>query len=456
MAIINKKSHKKEVAAGKIKKNKAPRARGESPARRNTHRGATTKRASNRGKANIKVIGVGGGGNNAISRMKDNFIRGVEFIAINTDVQDLDFCDAHKKICIGRNVTRGLGTGMNPELGKQAAEESRQEIAQVLQDADLVFVTTGLGGGTGSGASAIVAEIARDMGALTVAVVTKPFSFEGGQRMMIAEDALARLKEKVDAFIVVPNDRIFEIIGKDTTINKAFEAIDNVLRGAVQGIAELIAMPGMINVDFADVKTIMKSSGSALVGMGIAAGKNRGVEAVNQLLSFPLLEVSIDGARGVLFGVAGGRDLKMSEINEIAQAITANAHSSAKIIFGAYHDRKIGKGRIKVTLIATGFSDDAGTVSGGEKNAKLSEIRAGNLFSDDQMEGAPTVADGSDMSKRSDVDIKKPMEEPKLPTPEEIKKPRGYRRINGKDNGDKDEKKSSEIWDIPAFLRRRK
>ena len=266
------------------------------PTKKNTSKTAVKKArssGSNSNRAKIKVVGIGGGGGNAISRMKEGFIRGIEFIAINTDAQDLDYCEAHKKVCIGKTVTRGLGTGMNPELGRKAAVESKTEIAEALQGADLIFITAGLGGGTGSGASPLIAEIAREVGALTIAVVTKPFTFEGGQRTKIADEALAKIKDKVDTYIVVPNDKIFEMISKDTSINKAFEAIDDVLRGSVQGIAELIAMPGIINVDFADVRTVMKNSGAALVGMGVASGKDRGLNAVSQVLNFPLIDISI-------------------------------------------------------------------------------------------------------------------------------------------------------------------
>lgn len=324
-------------------------------------------------KAVIKVVGVGGGGGNAISRMYDDFPRNIEFVAINTDAQDLDHRKADKKVYIGKNITKGLGTGMNPELGRKAAEENRHEIAEVLAGSNLVFVTAGLGGGTGSGASAIVADIAKEVGALVIAVVTKPFIFEGGERARIADLALQKIKEKVDTYIVVSNDRIFDIVGKDTSIHKAFVEIDKILRGAVQGIAELIAMPGIINVDFADVRTIMEHSGSALVGMGLADGPTRGEKAVKNVLNFPLLDVSMFGAKGVLFGVSGGRDLKMTEIQEIARAITENIDSSAKVIFGAYQDRKLPPGTIKVTLIATGFEE----YSGG-KDVKHVEFRVGS------------------------------------------------------------------------------
>jgi cell division protein FtsZ len=306
--------------------------------------------------ANIKVIGVGGGGSNAVSRMSQDFIRGVEFIAINTDHQDLDHCEVKKKIYIGKNLTRGLGTGMNPDLGRQAAEENRSEIAEALKGADIVFVSAGLGGGTGTGAAPVIAEVAKQSGALTISVVTKPFAFEGIQRERIAQEGLGKLKDKVDALIVVPNDKIFSLISKDTPIMKAFQAIDDVLRNALHGIVELVLSPGIINVDFADVRTIIQDAGSAIVGIGTAAGPDRAVKAVNQALHSPLLEVSAEGARGVLLGITGGKDLKMAEINDAAKLVSQTVDQNAKIIFGAYHDKNMKENQIKVTLIATGFS----------------------------------------------------------------------------------------------------
>ena len=306
--------------------------------------------------AKIKVVGVGGAGGNAISRMYKDFIKDVDFIAINTDTQDLELCNADIKIHIGKNLTKGLGTGMNPDLGRQAAEENRAEIVEVLKGADLVFITAGFGGGTGSGAGPVVAEAAKELGALTVAVVTKPFSFEGAQRSRIAQESLVKLKDKVDTMIVIPNDRIFAIIEKDTTLIKAFEAVDNILRSAVQGIAELIAMPGIINVDFSDVKTIMQNAGTALVGIGIGSGQDRAIAAVTQAVNSPLLETSIEGAKGVLYGISGSKDMRMSEVNDIAKVIAESVDSSAKIIFGTYHDKDMKQGQIKVTLVATGFN----------------------------------------------------------------------------------------------------
>ncbi len=308
--------------------------------------------------ATIKVVGVGGGGNNAVTRMttKDR-IRGVEFIAINTDAQDLEYSVARRKLHIGKNLTRGLGTGMNPEIGKQAAEENRNEISGLLKGADVVFITAGLGGGTGSGASPVVADIAREEGILTIAVVTKPFAFEGSQRMKIAQEALTKLREKVDTLVVVPNDRIFSIIDKDTPLIKAFEFVDDVLRNAVLAVSDLIVFPGLINIDFADIKAIMKDSGPAIVGIGTASGADRAASAINLAVSSPLLEISMDGAKGILFSVSGGRDLKMSEVNEIAKIIAESMDPNAKVIFGAYQDRRLRENQIKVTVIATGFNN---------------------------------------------------------------------------------------------------
>lgn len=305
----------------------------------------------------VKVFGVGGGGGNAISRMSEHLnLRAIELVAVNTDMQDLEKCTVRKRVHIGKNLTRGLGTGMNPELGRQAAEENRSEIVEAAKGADLIFITAGLGGGTGSGAAPVVAEISKEQGALTVAIVTKPFTFEGTQRARVAEEALMRLRERVDALIVVPNDRVFNVIKKDTPVVKAFEKIDEILRDAISGITELIAATGIVNVDFSDVRTVMKEAGAALIGVGVASGEKRAIDAATQALNSPLLEFSVEGARGVLFGISGGRDLKMTEINDIAKAITATVDPSAKIIFGAYQDRKLKAGSLKVTLIATGFS----------------------------------------------------------------------------------------------------
>jgi len=306
--------------------------------------------------ARIKVVGVGGSGGNAISRMMSCGIKGVDFVAINTDVQALHNNKAQHKIHIGKALTRGMGAGMNPEIGKRAAEENKEEIQQTLRGSDMVFITCGLGGGTGSGASSIVAELAKETGALTVAVVTKPFSFEGTQRMKIAEDALTELKQKVDTIIVIPNDRLLSVIDKKISLLNAFGIVDDVLRQAVQGISDLIIYTGIVNLDFADIKTIMENSGPAIMGIGRSTGEDRAIEAAKAAISSPLLEFSIEGAKGVLFNVTGGSDLGMIEVAEAAKVITESADKDAKVIFGAVIDDKIKKGEIKITVIATGFS----------------------------------------------------------------------------------------------------
>lgn len=308
--------------------------------------------------ARIKVVGVGGSGNNAISRMIDSKIKGVEFVAINTDAQALHHSKASEKVHIGKNLTKGLGAGMNPEIGRQAAEENRDEIQEVLKGADMVFVTCGLGGGTGSGAAPVVAETAKELGALTVAVVTKPFAFEGAQRRVIGEEALQNLKDRVDTLITIPNDKLLSIIDRKTTLINAFRIVDDILRQGVQGISDLITKPGIVNVDFADVRAIMQDSGSALMGIGISSGENRASEAAKAAINSPLLELSVDGAKGVLFNISGSSDLTMLEINEAANIITESIDPNAKVIFGAVVDDQVKKGEIHITVVATGFDAD--------------------------------------------------------------------------------------------------
>jgi len=308
--------------------------------------------------ARIKVIGVGGSGHNAIHRMITAGLANVEFVAINTDAQALHHSKADKKVQIGKQATRGLGAGMNPDVGRAAAEENKEEILEVLHGSDMVFVTCGLGGGTGTGAAPVVAELAKEEGILTVAVVTKPFAFEGAKRRELAEKGLEELKENVDTIIVIPNDRILQIIDKKTSLLDAFRTVDDVLRQGVQGIADLVTTPGLINVDFADVKSVMSDSGSALMGIGRGSGENRAVEAAKQAIDSPLLEVSIDGARGVLFNITGGKDLGMYEVDEAAKIITKSVDSDAKIIFGAVIDEAMSD-EIRITVIATGFDEGA-------------------------------------------------------------------------------------------------
>lgn len=304
--------------------------------------------------AGIKVVGVGGAGCNAVSRMIQEGLGGVEFIAINTDSQALFLCDADQRIHIGSQVTRGLGAGSAPEIGRKAIEENSEEVLKALEGADMVFITAGMGGGTGTGAAPVVAELARKAGALTVAVVTKPFSFEGARRMQGAEQGVEELKSKVDTIITIPNDRLLKMVEEDTSISDAFRKADDVLRSGVQGISEIITVPGRINVDFADVQTIMADAGSALLGIGIASGENRAVEAARNAISSPLLEASIDGATGVLFNVAGGNDLTLVELNEAARIISEAVDPEAQIIFGSVIDERMD-GEIRITVVATGF-----------------------------------------------------------------------------------------------------
>lgn len=309
--------------------------------------------------ARIKVIGVGGSGNNAIQRMITEKIHGVEFIGINTDAQHLHASNAPIKIHIGKNLTKGLGAGMNAEVGRQAAEETRDEIQEAIKGSDMIFITCGLGGGTGTGAAPIVAEVGKNAGILTVGVVTRPFSFEGAQRNRIAEDGWNKLKDRVDALITIPNDRLLSIIERKTGLIDAFKIVDDILRQGVQGISDLITVPGIVNVDFADVQAIMQNAGSALMGIGRASGEDRAVEAAKAAINSPLLEVSIDGAKGVLFNVTGGPDLTMAEINDAAKIITESIDPEARVIFGASQDNTLKKGEIKVTVIATGFSNES-------------------------------------------------------------------------------------------------
>lgn len=308
--------------------------------------------------AKIKVVGVGGGGGNAINRMIDSDLMNVEFITINTDAQALYYNNAPHKINIGKAATNGLGAGSNPDIGKRAAEESSEEIRSALEGADMVFVTAGMGGGTGSGAGPMIAEIAKELGALTVAIVTKPFSFEGVQRMKQAEQAIEVLKERVDTLIVIPNDKILGIIDKKTPLTDAFTIVDDVLRQGIQGIADLITVGGLINVDFADVKTIMQGSGSALMGIGFGAGENRAVEAARAAIDSPLLELSIEGAKGIILNITGGNDLSMFEIDEAARVVTEYTSPDSHVIFGAVINDAY-TGELKVTVVATGFDEEA-------------------------------------------------------------------------------------------------
>ena len=367
--------------------------------------------------ARIKVVGVGGGGNKAIQRMMASHIHGVEFVAINLDAQDLNVANAPTKILIGKNITRGLGAGMNPEIGQKAAQENKDEISEALKGSDMVFITAGLGGGTGTGAAPVIAEIARDLGALTIGVVTKPFSFEGMARMRIAEEGWALFREKVDALITISNDRLLSIIDRKTPLMEAFHKVDDVLHQGVQGISDLITVPGIINVDFADVRTIMQNSGSALMGIGTASGEDRAIDAAKAAINSPLLDISIDGARGVLFNVSGGPDLAMAEISEAAKVITASIDPNAKVIFGAVQDDTLKKGEIKVTVIAAGFT---------APKAASQQSSSATFF------GTPAPGNGSIMNRRDEQII------PEKPIPEVVDT-----------NIEEDE------FEIPAFIRRK-
>lgn len=334
--------------------------------------------------ARIKVLGVGGSGKNAINHMINSKVKGVEFIAVNTDAQDLHHSLAKKKIHIGKNLTRGLGTGMNPEMGKKAVEETKEEIQEAIKGADMVFIACGLGGGTGTGAAPVVARTAKELDALTVGVVTKPFSFEGQQRMKLAEVGLEELRQAVDALIVIPNDRLLATISKDTSAKNAFAMCDDILKSAVEGISDLITTPGLINIDFADIKAVMEGAGAALMGIGRASGEKRAEEAAKLAINSPLLEVSINGAKGVLFSIAGSDDLTMFEIHDAAKVITESVDPNAKIIFGTVRDEKLKKGEVKITVIASGFPDNyMKHTLFGDKNGNredLDEEKRGKIF----------------------------------------------------------------------------
>ncbi len=360
--------------------------------------------------ARIKVIGVGGSGKNAINHMINAKVRGVEFIVMNTDTQDLHNSLADKKIHIGKNLTRGLGAGMNPGVGKQAAEETKAEIQDVIKGSDMVFIACGMGGGTGTGAAPIVARSAKEQGILTVAVVTKPFFFEGNQRMRIADEGLRELEKEVDAIIVIPNDKLLQIAGKDMGFRDAFALCDSVLQQAVEGISDLITTPGVINVDFADIKAIMADTGSALMGIGLGSGEGRAAKAATEAINSPLLELSINGARGVLFAISGGDDLTIHEIQEAAKVITESIDKEAKVIFGTIRDERLKKGEVKVTVIATGFPTDAPKRSlfqssfaqKGEKNEKAEAEKPEVAAKKEQPAVQATAPMGTDFVKRAE------------------------------------------------------
>lgn len=316
--------------------------------------------------ARIRVVGVGGSGKNALNHMLESKVKGVDFLVINTDAQDLQQSSARAKIHIGKNLTRGLGAGMNPAVGKRAAEETQAEIQDALRGSDMVFIAGGMGGGTCTGAAPVVARIAKESGALTVAVVTKPFSFEGQQRMRLAEQGLDELRKEVDALIVIPNDRLLAVVDSATTVKTAFAMCDEVLRQAVEGVSDLITTPGNINLDFADIKSIMEDAGSALMGVGLATGDKRAEDAARLAINSPLLDISINGAKGVLLSIAGGEDLGLLEVQSAAQIVTESIDKNAKVIFGTSKDDRLKKGEVRVTVIATGFPEDSSAANRGQ------------------------------------------------------------------------------------------
>lgn len=381
--------------------------------------------------ARIKVLGIGGGGTNAINRMTELGIKGVEFVAINTDAQALHNNQADRKVHIGKNITKGLGSGMNPELGRQAAEESVEELEEVVDNADMVFITCGLGGGTGTGAAPTVAELAKNKGILTVAVVTKPFTFEGSKRKEVAEVGYDNLKDKVDAIISIHNDRILQIIDKKTSLIDAFKTVDEVLRQGISGISDLITSHGVVNADFADVRSIMQDAGTALMGIGRGSGENRAEEAAKQAINSPLLELAIDGAKGVLFNITGGPNLGMFEIDEAAKVITKSIDPDAKVKFGAVIDENMGDD-LRITVIATGFD---------EANKRP------NLLSMPTADEAKKPVYQEPKYTPPPVEIRKPLFNPKPVEPIQPMQPRN----------DEDAASSSpdDELDIPAFIRKK-
>src|SRR3989344_6016175 len=373
--------------------------------------------------ARIKVIGVGGSGTNAINHMVNTKVKGVEFIAINTVEQDLHHSVAPKKIHIGKNLTRGLGTGMNADLGRRAAEETLEDIQEMLKGADMVFVACGMGGGTGTGAAPVVAKTAKDQGALTVAVTTRPFSFEGTQRARVADEGLETLAQEVDALIIIPNDRLMQLVDKNTTCTSAFAMCDEILRQAVEGISDLITTPGIVNVDFADIRAVMENAGSALMGIGKATGENRASDAARMAINSPLLDLSIEGAKGVLFAIAGGDDMTMMEIQEAAGVITEAIDPEARVIFGAIRDEKLKKGELKVTVIASGF---------GANNKKI-------LF------GTAPTREKAAAKEREVLEERRP-----------AKPAEDMGLIVDKSKEKEADKEDEDDWSMPAFLRRNK
>lgn len=394
--------------------------------------------------ARIKVVGVGGSGNNAVNHMVNSKVGGVEFIAMNTDVQDLHKSLASKKINLGKNLTKGLGAGMNPEVGKRAAEETKSEIQDVTKGSDLVFIACGMGGGTGTGAAPIVARASKEQGILTVAVVTRPFSFEGAHRMRLAEIGIKELEKEVDAIVIIPNDRLLAISDKETTFKDAFAMCDEVLRQAVEGITDLITTPGIINVDFADIKAIMADAGSALMGIGRASGDNRAEEAALRAINSPLLEISINGAKGVLFSIAGNEDLGIQEVQTAAKIITESIDSDAKVIFGTTRDEKLKKGEIRITVIATGFPTDSPRKSLFQAQTEMT------------IQKMPEIVEKKEM-KSPNRTSKNPEPVTTIEDDDFIPTSPAKESIEIVDDAFSDDSKDDDDWSaVPSFLRRKK
>lgn len=387
--------------------------------------------------AKIRVIGIGGGGSNAINSMiATSTIQGVDFVSINTDAQALLLNQAPTKVQIGENLTKGLGSGGNPEVGKQASEESAQKITDMLQGSDMVFLTAGMGGGTGTGAIPVVAKLAKELGCLTVAVVTKPFLFEGTRRMVQAEDGIDELKDKVDTLIVIPNQRILDVVDRKLSLMEAFKVADSVLTQGVQGISEIITVPGLINVDFADVKSIMSDAGSALMGIGTGIGENRAQAAARSAISSPLLEVSMQGARGVLFNVVGSADLTMTEVDEAAKIIASAADPDANIIFGATIDESLHD-QLRITVVATGFDQNAQHVGQFNPPPHLQQMT--------QNQQPQPVPQPSSINPFNNLFGNNQIQQPQPPV----------QQVNGQPSEEKKKKEEEDDWDIPAFLRQR-
>ncbi|HPV70443.1 MAG TPA: cell division protein FtsZ [Candidatus Magasanikbacteria bacterium] len=407
--------------------------------------------------AKIKVVGVGGSGGAAINRMMQSKIKGVEFIAINTDLQALHCLQAPVKIHIGKNLTRGLGAGMNPEVGYKAAEENQEEIREALKGADMVFITCGLGGGTGSGAGPLVADIAKSSGALTISVVTKPFSFEGKQRKEIGEKAHQDFLDRVDTIITIPNDRVMQIIDKKTPLVDAFKIIDDVLRQGVQGISEIITVPGLINVDFADVRAVMQDTGSALMGIGYGSGENRVVDAAKAAIASPLLDLSIDGAKGILFIVTAGSDVGMHEIAEAAKIVTGSADENAKVIWGTVIDDSL-KDEVKITVIATGFdkkSDNSSLINRLGKSAFSSSFNTLTVPEPTSRVEKKNISSSAPSAPVEEEKSKMEFSRTEFSSTPLQKKPAKRVDLEPEDIAPVANKKEEEDMEIPAFLRRK-